>query len=67
MMAKQCDRCGKLYNSYRHKPRYEVRDTMPDDHMCRTRKVDLCPDCEEKFNKWMGEKEKERERREYGK
>lgn len=59
-LAKQCDRCGKLYMPYHTRVRnyringFNLVDRDDDNSDYRTREyIDLCPDCMEMFSNWL--------------
>lgn len=59
-LACKCDRCGKLYISYRMPVRkYKVNGIITIDRSndnssyMKQEYIDLCPDCMETFSKWL--------------
>ena len=57
--AKQCDRCGKLYNSYnikndaKHINGIMTLNIDPYGRYYDHNAKDLCPECKDSFEKWF--------------
>ena len=51
--ALKCDRCGGFFDYIKCLRRYQIHDTNEKNF---NKTVDLCPECYEKFTKWLTEK-----------
>lgn len=52
-----CDRCGQIYTPDKERPRYTVWDNEKATMLTNSLDLDLCPDCAEKLEAWMEQKE----------
>lgn len=60
MLAKKCDRCGKLYEHYSDIDGYSKRNAVKLVYLqangierCCANTMDLCPECMEEFKNFM--------------
>lgn len=67
MLAKKCDRCGKLYEYYRNIDGYGKCNGVKLVYLqangierCCANAMDLCPECMEEFKNFMTPKMEER-------
>ena len=56
-VAAKCDRCEKLYepvkDGIKHRPRIGYEDVY--NELVPIKYVDLCPDCNKAFKRWLDE------------
>lgn len=55
--AYKCDRCGELYSNHAdisNKYMILIPDYMDDRRCLEDGYVDLCPNCQEQLEKWLG-------------
>lgn len=60
MLARKCERCGKLYECYEKYGKGEepfngiIKADIDVEDSCRNKgKIDLCPECKQSFLRWL--------------
>ena len=67
MLARKCERCGKLYERYERYEKGEetfngiIKADIDMENNYRSRGgIDLCPECKQSFLKWLNKPQEER-------